>query len=143
MSTMGILLAALAPTSAIVTTHDAPPAGDLRVLDRPNGAQIGGAEKNGTVSILSWDADGTGAWARVSWGGGARWPAVTGYVRRAYLTPVASSAPSSGGAAGGGATPVLNAIASTPKKAVVLVAGVVAAAAVAALFLNKKKRKRR
>jgi hypothetical protein len=70
--------------TAVVTTHDPAPLGDLRVHDRPNGAQIGAIDKNGTVTVLQWNADGGNQWARVAWAGGRR-PAVTGFVSRAYL----------------------------------------------------------
>lgn len=69
---------------AIVTTKDPSPAGDLIVRDRPNGSQIGGADKDGTVTILQ-DVDVT--WAKVSWAGG-RWPAVEGFSRKAFLRVV-------------------------------------------------------
>lgn len=70
--------------TAVVTTNDPPPSGDLIIRSSPSGTaqQIGGAEKNGTVTILD-ASDPT--WAKVSWSGGSRWPAVTGYARKAYL----------------------------------------------------------
>ena len=73
---------------AIITTQDPPPLGDLRVFDRPNGAQIGGAEKNGTVAVLGTVQDGQTSWSRIAWAGGARHKAVTGFVRQQFLRPV-------------------------------------------------------
>jgi hypothetical protein len=81
--------------AAVVTTHDPPPAGDLKVFDAVNGKQIGGVDKGGTVTVLQWNADGANQWARVAWTGG-RGKAVTGYVHQAYLvpsTPVLARAP--------------------------------------------------
>jgi hypothetical protein len=49
--------------------------------------QIGGVDKDGTVTVLQWNADGASQWARVAWMGG-RWKPVTGYVHQAYLRPV-------------------------------------------------------
>jgi nucleoid-associated protein YgaU len=63
----------------------------LKVFDRPDGTQIGGAEKNGTVAVLAWNFDGQNQWARVAWAGGTRWKAVTGFVRQRFLRPVASA----------------------------------------------------
>lgn len=79
------------PKKATVTTNDPPPSGDLIVRSGPSMAspQTGGAEKNGTVDILTWNAgtaDGS-TWAKIRWGGGSRWPAIEGYVKRQYLKP--------------------------------------------------------
>lgn len=73
---------------AVVTTQDPPPLGDLRVFDRPNGTQIGGAEKNGTVAVLGTNQDGQNQWARIAWAGGPRQRAVTGFVRQQFLRPL-------------------------------------------------------
>lgn len=81
-----------APNTAIVTTHDPPPLGDLIVFDRPNGKKIGGADKSGTVTVLQWNADGANTWAQIAWAGG-RNAATTGYVHQAYLSPVAGAQP--------------------------------------------------
>src|SRR5262249_12613813 len=51
------------PAFATVTTSDPPPLGDLKVFDAPNGKQVGGAEKNGTVGVLAWNVDGQNQWA--------------------------------------------------------------------------------
>ena len=69
---------------AIVTTNDPAPAGDLIVRSSPSATapQIGGAEKNGTVTILD-SSDPT--FAKIRWNGGSRWPAVTGFARKAFL----------------------------------------------------------
>lgn len=69
---------------AIVTTNDPPPSGDLIVRSSPSASapQIGGAEKNGTVTIID-SSDPT--FAKIRWGGGSRWPAVTGFARKAFL----------------------------------------------------------
>jgi hypothetical protein len=75
------------PLTATVTTHDQPPAGDLTVhsAPSPNSPVTGGIDKNGTVQILQWNADGNDGWARISWTGG-RNAAATGYANRKYLT---------------------------------------------------------
>lgn len=76
------------PTVARVTTHDPPPQGDLIVWATPaRTTKAGGAEKDGTVQVLEWHA-GDGTWAKIAWSGGSRWPAVVGYVAKAYLTPL-------------------------------------------------------
>lgn len=72
------------PDMAMVTTNDPAPAGDLIIRDKPNGTQIGGAEKNGLVQVLDWGSDG---WSKIAWGGGARRPAATGWAHTAYLKP--------------------------------------------------------
>jgi len=74
------------PATAVVTTHDPPPLGDLKVFNGINGSQIGGVDKNGTVTVLQWNADGANQWARIAWSGG-RNAAITGYVHQAYLQP--------------------------------------------------------
>jgi hypothetical protein len=68
---------------AIVTTNDPPPSGDLRILDAPNGTQIGGAEKNGVVTVFLDFSDPT--FAKITWPGGSRLPAASGFVRKAFL----------------------------------------------------------
>jgi nucleoid-associated protein YgaU len=78
------------PLFATVTTNDPPPQGDLKVFDAMNGKQIGGAEKNGTVGVITWNADGQNQWAKIAWTGGSRWKAVTGFVHQAFLRPSAS-----------------------------------------------------
>jgi hypothetical protein len=79
---------------AVVTTKDAPPSGDLIVREGPGMSyrQIGGADKNGTVQVLNADASKTepGVWAEIVWAGSNRtspagWPAVSGFVKKAYL----------------------------------------------------------
>lgn len=82
-------------STAVVTTNDPPPSGDLIVRSSPSATakQIGGAEKNGTVQVVNWNADGpTGIFAEIIWSGGSRWPAVRGFARKAYLkmTPTTS-----------------------------------------------------
>jgi len=75
------------PSLATVTTSDPPPSGDLVVRSAPDDSatQIGGAEKDGIVQVLNWSAGPN--YAQISWGGGSRWPAITGYVHSAYLKP--------------------------------------------------------
>jgi hypothetical protein len=70
--------------TAVVTTHDEPPSGDLIIRDAPSASatQIGGAEKDGTVIVLD-SSDAT--FARIQWGGGSRLPAATGFARKAFL----------------------------------------------------------
>jgi hypothetical protein len=86
-------LSATAPTSdgvaatgqkAVVTTQDQPPSGDLIIRSAASGSaqQIGGAEKDGTVTILD-SSDPT--FARIQWDGGSRLPAATGFARKAFL----------------------------------------------------------
>ncbi len=69
---------------AIVTTNDPAPSGDLIIRNAPNAsaAQIGGAEKNGTVTVLDSSDP---VFARIQWGGGSRLPAATGFARKAFL----------------------------------------------------------
>ncbi len=68
---------------AIVTTNDPPPSGDLIVRDGPSTSakQIGGADKDGEVTVLDTSDS---VFARISWSGG-RWPAVDGFVKKAFL----------------------------------------------------------
>jgi hypothetical protein len=75
-----------APATAVVTTHDPAPLGDLVVFNGINGSKIGGVDKNGTVAVLQWNADGANQWARIAWSGG-RNAATSGYVHQAYLQP--------------------------------------------------------
>lgn len=70
------------PQLAIVQTNDPAPAGDLRVFDAPNGSQIGGVDKGGTVSVDITFNDPT--FASIQWPGG-RNPAVNGFVHKAFL----------------------------------------------------------
>lgn len=69
---------------ARVTTNDPAPSGDLIIRSGPSASasQIGGAEKNGTVTVLD-ASDPT--FAKISWGGGSRLPAATGFARKAFL----------------------------------------------------------
>ena len=80
-----------APTSATVTTSDPPPSGDLIVRSGPSASspQIGGAEKNGKVDVLTWNAGTSGGetWAKIRWAGGSRWPRIEGYVKQRFLKP--------------------------------------------------------
>jgi hypothetical protein len=68
---------------AQVTTNDPAPSGDLIIRDQPNGTQIGGAEKDGMVTVINPNVDGT--FAQISWPGGSRLPAATGFARKAFL----------------------------------------------------------
>lgn len=70
--------------SAIVTTNDPAPAGDLLIRSQPNStaSAVGTAEKGGTVTIIR-DVDAT--WAEVLWPGGTRYPKAQGFTRKAYL----------------------------------------------------------
>ncbi len=83
-SAPGVAPAAINGKPAVVTTNDKAPEGDLRILASANATakQIGGAEKYGTVYILE-SSDPT--FAKIRWDGGTRWPACTGYARKAYL----------------------------------------------------------
>ena len=69
---------------AIVTTNDPAPAGDLVVRSTPSatGKQVGGAEKNGVVTILDSSDP---VFARIKWNGGNRWPACTGFAKKQFL----------------------------------------------------------
>lgn len=69
---------------AVVTTNDPPPSGDLIVRSSASASapQIGGAEKNGTVTVLDTS---DAVFAKISWAGGDRWPPVTGFARKAFL----------------------------------------------------------
>lgn len=77
-----------------VTTSDPAPAGDLIVRSGPNMAsgQIGGAQKNEAVTVLNPNAGSSDGfqWAQISYGGGERWGAITGYVKAKYLSPSAA-----------------------------------------------------
>jgi len=67
---------------AVVTTHDQPPSGDLRVFATASTAQqIGGADKDGVVAVLD-SSDPT--FALISWAGG-RNPAVQGFAKKQFL----------------------------------------------------------
>ncbi len=70
--------------TAIVTTNDPPPSGDLIIRSAPsaNAAQIGGAEKGGLVTILD---PGDSTFSKIQWDGGSRLPAATGFARKAFL----------------------------------------------------------
>lgn len=69
---------------AIVTTNDPAPSGDLIIRSAPSqsAAQVGGAEKNGTVIVLDSSDP---VFARIAWPGGNRWPAATGFAKKAFL----------------------------------------------------------
>ncbi len=71
------------PQLAVVTTHDPPPDGDLDIFDAPGGQQVGGAEKDGTVSVDITFNDPT--FAKISWPGGSRRPAANGFAHKAFL----------------------------------------------------------
>jgi hypothetical protein len=109
----------LTPNFATVTTQDAPPSGDLIIRRSPSmsgptlttgamgvsgfapgtpGAanQIGGAHKNGTVSVLSRISNEGIDWAEIQWSGDNRvspsnWPAVRGFAKAQFLTPSAQA----------------------------------------------------
>lgn len=70
---------------ATVATNDPPPDGDLKIRSGPGSsyAQIGGAEKDGTVTILDLSED--GEWAQIAWAGGMRRPAATGWAATRFL----------------------------------------------------------
>ena len=79
--------AALPPSvTAVVTTNDPAPAGDVIVRSAPNNSadQIGGADKDGTVTVLNPDAAGDGLFAEIQWDGG-RWPAIRGFAHKTAL----------------------------------------------------------
>lgn len=87
---------------AVVTTNDPAPSGDLIIRESPSatapqvvntltGARDGGAEKNGTVKVLNWNASADGVWAQIAWQGGSRRGPATGYARKAYLKPSATA----------------------------------------------------
>jgi hypothetical protein len=101
----------LTPNFARVTTKDAPPLGDLIIRASPSMSgpvindvhgrlspnQIGGAEKNGVVAVLSKvKAEGID-WSEVQWNGGTGrtsplgWPAARGFVKSQFLVPTSSS----------------------------------------------------
>lgn len=73
---------------AQVTTHDPEPIGDLVIRSAPSdsASQIGGAEKDGIVQVVSWSAG--PAYAQVIWPGGPRLGPVSGYAHVAYLKKV-------------------------------------------------------
>lgn len=92
---------------ARVTTNDAPPSGDLvmRVAPDPSAAQVpgGGAEKDGTVTVVNPNASADGIWAEIIWAGGSRRPPARGFAKKAFLTMLPPSPTVSGvvvGAAG-------------------------------------------
>lgn len=66
-----------------VTTNDPIPSGDLVIRDQPNGTQIGGAEKNGMVTVVNPDVDGD--FAQISWAGGSRLPAADGFAHKKFI----------------------------------------------------------
>lgn len=74
---------------ARVTTNDPAPQGDLYIVPKAGAAGIPGvgAEKNGIVQVLNWDGGTVNGveWSLISWGGGSRLKAVTGYAKRKYL----------------------------------------------------------
>lgn len=73
---------------AKVTTNDPAPDGDLIIRDGPSATanQIGGAEKDGTVTVL--DGASNADFAKITWDGGARWPAATGWAHKSALALV-------------------------------------------------------
>lgn len=75
---------------ARVSTNDPAPSGDLYIVPKPGAAGIPGvgAEKNGIVEVLEWNATPDGVWSKIAWGGGSRLKAVTGYAKRKYLMPI-------------------------------------------------------
>lgn len=70
---------------ATVSTNDPAPDGDLRIRSGPGTTfpQIGGAEKDGIVTVL--DVSDDGEWVQVAWGGGLRRPAATGWAASRFL----------------------------------------------------------
>jgi len=68
---------------AIVSTQDPAPSGDLIIRDAPDGTQIGGAEKGGTVVVL--DPLDDSAWAHIAWPGGSRLGPATGFAHKSAL----------------------------------------------------------
>jgi hypothetical protein len=77
--------------TATVTTSDPAPSGDLIIRSQPSDTapQTGGAEKNGVVTIVNWDASPT--YAQIQWPGGSRLPPANGFAHKAYLTQNFSS----------------------------------------------------
>jgi hypothetical protein len=77
--------------TAVVTTSGpaGDPMSDLKVHDGPSASAntIGGATKNGTVTVLNWHASPDDQWAQIAWAGDASRPAVTGYASKAFLKP--------------------------------------------------------
>ncbi len=102
----------LTPQFAVVTTKDQPPGGDLIIRATPSMSgptrqfnpqgvgspnQIGGAEKDGIVQILSKiTAEGID-WAEIQWNGGTpprsvgNWPAARGFAKAQFLVPTAQA----------------------------------------------------
>jgi hypothetical protein len=81
VSTVAPVLAA-SVQQAVVTTHDQPPSGDLRVFATASTSQqIGGADKDGVVTVLD-SSDPT--FALINWTGG-RNPAVQGFAKKQFL----------------------------------------------------------
>lgn len=78
-------LAAGGSKFARVATNDPPPDGDLKIRSGPGTSydQIGGAEKDGIVTILDLSDDGN--WARIAWGGGVRRAPATGWAATRFL----------------------------------------------------------
>lgn len=90
---------------ARVTTQDPAPAGDLiiRSAPDPSAAQLGGAEKDGVVTIVNQNASPDGVWSQIVWPGGSRLPPAAGFARSAFLSALPPSPTVSGivvGAAG-------------------------------------------
>lgn len=75
---------AVAGQKAVVTTMQPAPSGDLIIRNAPNGSQIGGAEKNGTVIVIIPDV-GDGIFAEIDWPGGNRLPAARGFAKKKFL----------------------------------------------------------
>lgn len=78
---------------AIVTTQDAAPAGDLQIRDvaSSNSIRVGVASKGATVEVLGPGYDGVTdspvpGWVQIAWGGDARNPPGSGYVKADFLT---------------------------------------------------------
>ncbi len=83
------LQAAINPDSgggqlAVVSTNDPAPSGDLVIRDAPDGTQIGGAEKGGTVIVLDAISP-SSAWAHIAWPGGSRLGPATGFAHKTAL----------------------------------------------------------
>jgi uncharacterized protein YgiM (DUF1202 family) len=83
----------LTPQYAVVKTNDPPPSGDLIIRSGPSDSagQIGGAGKNTTVTVLTWNADGNNLWSKVVGAGAQQWPGGAGYVKQKYLKPSAAA----------------------------------------------------
>lgn len=138
------------PKFARVTTKDAPPDGDIKVRSGPSTSypQVGGAEKDGVVTIL--DVSDDGGWYQIEWGGGQRRAAVQGWASAQFLT-ITDAPPQPGPSVpvvpGGGFLPAPSAPAPTPGPFTpaaategpsrgLLIAGGVAALAAAWYFLK-------